>query len=107
MAEQQNAMQLRFLNLQDFTSMIAIIDTAANRGAFKAEEFTAIGNLRDKVLAESQHQSQLIQQAQGATNTEQFGGASFEEATPEEGDTVAEEDDEKDVPKANRKPKRK
>ena len=35
------------------------------------------------------------------------GGASFEEATPEVDDTVAEEDDEKDVPKANRKPKRK
>ena len=96
MAEEQKALQLRFLNLQDFTSMIAVIDTVAGRGAFKAEEFSAVGNLRDKILAESQHQSQLLQEAKGATTTTEYGGSS----TIDEDELIQSE---LDVPKADRK----
>ena len=90
MAEEQKAMQLRFINLQDFTSMVA------GRGAFKAEEFSAVGNLRDKILAESQHQSQLLQEAKGATTTTEYGGSS----TIDEDELIQSE---LDVPKADRK----
>ena len=44
--------------------MVAVIDTCASRGTFKAEEFSTIGRLREIIIAESQAQAQIRQDAQ-------------------------------------------
>jgi hypothetical protein len=90
---EQPALQLRFLNLNDFSQLIAVIDVAANRGAYKGEELSTVGRLRDTLLAESQEQSRLLQESTGATTTTQFGGSSATEESVEE----------EEVPKANKK----
>ena len=41
--------------------MVAVIDTCASRGTFKAEEFSTIGRLREIIIAESQAQAQIRQ----------------------------------------------
>lgn len=86
---EQPALQLRFLNLNDFSQLIAVIDVAANRGAYKGEELSTIGRLRDTLLAESQEQSRILQEASGASTTTQFGGTS---ATVTEEEPVEEVD---------------
>jgi len=89
---EQPALQLRFLNLNDFSQLIAVIDVAANRGAYKGEELSTIGRLRDTLLAESQEQSRILQEASGASTTTQFGGTS---ATVTEEEEPVEEVDSK------------
>lgn len=48
------------ITLNDLTSIIVIIDTAAQRGAFKGEELSSVGAIRDKF-------SSFIKAAQDAT----------------------------------------
>lgn len=43
--------QIPSINLQDVAAMLQIIDAAAQRGAFKGDEFTAVGAVRDKAAA--------------------------------------------------------
>ena len=60
--EKVDLMQTQILGLKELAQMIAVIDTAASRGTFKAEEFSTIGRLREILIAESQTQAQLRQQ---------------------------------------------
>jgi|TARA_B110000008_G_scaffold257303_1_gene275373 hypothetical protein len=60
--EQVDLMQTRILGLKELAQMVAVIDTAASRGTFKAEEFSTIGRLREIIIAESQTQAQIRQQ---------------------------------------------
>lgn len=39
------------LNIQDIVQLLNIVDVACRRGAFRAEEMTAVGGSYDKVLA--------------------------------------------------------
>lgn len=61
--ESVDLMQTQILGLKELAQMVAVIDTAASRGTFKAEEFSTIGRLREIIIAESQTQAQLRQQA--------------------------------------------
>jgi len=97
---EQPAIQLRFISLQDLTSLIAVIDTVAQRSAFKGEEFSTVGRLRDLLIAETQEQGRILQEAKG-----EFGGASMEPSAPNLEDISESDTDEEDVPKANRKKK--
>lgn len=38
------------MNLQDLIHLINIVDLASHRGAFKAEELSAVGRVYDKVM---------------------------------------------------------
>ena len=48
--ESVDLMQTQILGLKELAQMVAVIDTAASRGTFKAEEFSTIGRLRDCLL---------------------------------------------------------
>ena len=61
--EQVDLMQTQILGLKELAQMVAVIDTCASRGTFKAEEFSTIGRLREIIIAESQAQAQIRQQA--------------------------------------------
>lgn len=39
------------MNLQDLVYLVNIVDVASRRGAFKAEELSAVGGVYDKVVA--------------------------------------------------------
>ena len=60
--EQVDLMQTQILGLKELAQMVAVIDTCASRGTFKAEEFSTIGRLREIIIAESQAQAQIRQQ---------------------------------------------
>ena len=60
--EQVDLIQTRILGLKELAQMVAVIDTCASRGTFKAEEFSTIGRLREILIAESQTQAQIRQQ---------------------------------------------
>ena len=62
--EQVDLMQTQILGLKELAQMVAVIDTCASRGTFKAEEFSTIGRLREIIIAESQAQAQIRQAAQ-------------------------------------------
>ena len=62
--ESVDLIQTQILGLKELAQMVAVIDTAASRGTFKAEEFSTIGRLREILIAESQTQAQLRQAAQ-------------------------------------------
>ena len=62
--EQVDLMQTQILGLKELAQMVAVIDTCASRGTFKAEEFSTVGRLREILIAESQTQAQMRQQAQ-------------------------------------------
>ena len=62
--EKVDLMQTQILGLKELAQMVAVIDTAASRGTFKAEEFSTIGRLREIIIAESQTQAQIRQAAQ-------------------------------------------
>ena len=67
--EQVDLMQTQILGLKELAQMVAVIDTCASRGTFKAEEFSTIGRLREIIIAESQAQAQIRQAAQQETES--------------------------------------
>jgi len=69
--EQVDLMQTQILGLKELAQMVAVIDTAASRGTFKAEEFSTIGRLREILIAESQTQAQIRQAAQQEVTQEE------------------------------------
>ena len=76
--EQVDLMQTQIMGLKELAQMIAVIDTCASRGTFKAEEFSTIGRLREIIIAESQTQSQIRQQAAQQAETENLDGGMTE-----------------------------
>ena len=69
--EKVDLMQTQILGLKELAQMVAVIDTAASRGTFKAEEFSTIGRLREILIAESQTQAQIRQAAQQEVTQEE------------------------------------
>jgi len=69
--EQVDLMQTQILGLKELAQMVAVIDTCASRGTFKAEEFSTIGRLREILIAESQTQAQIRQTAQQEVTQEE------------------------------------
>ena len=72
--EQVDLMQTQILGLKELAQMVAVIDTCASRGTFKAEEFSTIGRLREIIIAESQAQAQIRQTAQQEPTESLDGG---------------------------------
>jgi len=69
--ESVDLMQTQILGLKELAQMVAVIDTCASRGTFKAEEFSTIGRLREILIAESQTQAQIRQAAQQEVTQEE------------------------------------
>jgi hypothetical protein len=65
MTEEQ---QIPSINLQDVAAMLQIIDAAAQRGAFKGDELTAVGTVRDKAAAFIEYVRKQAEEAQAATD---------------------------------------
>tara|TARA_B100000927_G_scaffold113918_1_gene92124 strand:- start:279 stop:608 length:330 start_codon:yes stop_codon:yes gene_type:complete len=87
--EQVDLMQTRILGLKELAQMVAVIDTAASRGTFKAEEFSTIGRLREILIAESQTQAKVRQQAQQeAKSLEEATGGSVDGGVTEGNESV-------------------
>ena len=66
MAKEDNAQDERLAVLQDLSnrvarSTVAVIDTVVQRGGFKGEELSTIGQLRDQAI----EVIQLVEQLQG------------------------------------------
>ena len=76
--EQVDLMQTQILGLKELAQMVAVIDTCASRGTFKAEEFSTIGRLREIIIAESQAQAQIRQQAAQQQEAESLDGGMTE-----------------------------
>ena len=76
--EQVDLMQTQILGLKELAQMVAVIDTCASRGTFKAEEFSTIGRLREIIIAESQAQAQIRQQAAQQEEAENLDGGMTE-----------------------------
>ena len=76
--EQVDLMQTQILGLKELAQMVAVIDTCASRGTFKAEEFSTIGRLREIIIAESQAQAQIRQQAAQQEEAESLDGGMTE-----------------------------
>lgn len=76
--EQVDLMQTQILGLKELAQMVAVIDTCASRGTFKAEEFSTIGRLREIIIAESQAQAQIRQAAQQQEEAESLDGGMTE-----------------------------
>jgi hypothetical protein len=55
MSEENNAEQSEVrapdINIGDFNAILQIIDVASTRGAFRGEELTSVGTVRDRVSA--------------------------------------------------------
>tara|TARA_B100000927_G_C16410601_1_gene447167 strand:+ start:619 stop:927 length:309 start_codon:yes stop_codon:yes gene_type:complete len=81
--EQVDLIQTRIMGLKELAQMVAVIDTCASRGTFKAEEFSTVGRLREILIAESQTQAQMRQQAQQESETSLDGGVTEGNETSE------------------------
>jgi len=56
------------ITIQDFDSIVRVIDVVTQRGAFRGEELASIGALREKFSAAVQQYVQQQEQAQGAAS---------------------------------------
>ena len=81
--EQVDLMQTQILGLKELAQMVAVIDTCASRGTFKAEEFSTIGRLREIIIAESQAQAQIRQQVAQQESESLDGGVTEGNETSE------------------------
>lgn len=59
------------LNIQDIVTLLNIVDVASRRGAFRAEEFTAVGSVYDKVSTFLKSTGAITDPAAERTDTEQ------------------------------------
>ena len=50
-------METKVVTVQDLASVVSIIDVCSARGAFKGEELSGVGRLRETFLAEVKEQS--------------------------------------------------
>lgn len=59
------------INVSDVAAMLQIIDTAAQRGAFRGEEMSAVGGVRDKAAAFIDFIRAAAEEAEGAATEEE------------------------------------
>ena len=51
--ERVDTITTQVLGLKELAQLVAVIDTCASRGSFKADEFSTIGRLREILIAVS------------------------------------------------------
>ena len=63
---EETQIQAPTITVTDIAAMLRIIDTAAERGAFRGEELTAVGGVRDKAAGFVNHIREQAEAAQAA-----------------------------------------
>jgi hypothetical protein len=56
------------ITLADIASMISVIEAASTRGAIKADELVAVGELYNRLTAFMAHAKSQIEKSQGEAN---------------------------------------
>lgn len=72
--------QVPAITVVDIAAMLRIIDTAAERGAYRGEELTAVGTVRDKAAAFIAHIREQAEAAEAAKAAEEGAEEVVEEA---------------------------
>ena len=80
MSEEETAPQSPDINIGDFNAILQIIDVASARGAFKGEELSSIGAVRDRVNAFVAYHTPKTEETEKETTTP---GAEATEETSE------------------------
>ena len=55
-------MEVKHLTVQDLAGLVSIIDVVSQRGAFRGEELSGVGQMRERLVAEVQEQGQEVPQ---------------------------------------------
>ena len=55
-------MEVKHLTVQDLAGLVSIIDVVSQRGAFRGEELSGVGQMRERLVAEVQEQGQEVHQ---------------------------------------------
>ena len=55
-------MKVKHLTVQDLAGLVSIIDVVSQRGAFRGEELSGVGQMRERLVAEVQEQGQEVPQ---------------------------------------------
>ena len=55
-------MEVKHLTVQDLAGLVSIIDVVSQRGAFRCEELSGVGQMRERLVAEVQEQGQEVPQ---------------------------------------------
>ena len=55
-------MEVKQLTVQDLAGLVSIIDVVSQRGAFRGEELSGVGQMRERLVAEVQEQGQEVPQ---------------------------------------------
>ena len=55
-------MEVKHLTVQDLAGLVSIIDVFSQRGAFRGEELSGVGQMRERLVAEVQEQGQEVPQ---------------------------------------------
>lgn len=63
------------ITVQDVAALLQIVDVAATRGAFRGEELTAVGAVRDKAAAFVDYIRQAAEAAKAEAEQEELAGA--------------------------------
>ena len=74
------------VTLQDIANAVKVIDVSSTRGAFKGEELSSVGTLRDKFSAYLQHHAPAPESVDTEENSGEESGDPAAEAGSEPGE---------------------
>ena len=63
-------MEVKHLTVQDLAGLVSIIDVVSQRGAFRGEELSGVGQMRERLVAEVQEQGQEVPHTASAEESE-------------------------------------
>jgi hypothetical protein len=61
-------MEAKIITVQDLAGLVSIIDVCSQRGAFRGEELSGVGRVRESLLAEVQAQQEEAPTAPAAVD---------------------------------------
>ena len=61
-------MEAKIITVQDLAGLVSIIDVCSQRGAFRGEELSGVGRVRESLLAEVQTQQEEAPTAPAAVD---------------------------------------
>ena len=74
-------MEAKVITVQDLAGIVSIIDVCSQRGAFRGEELSGVGRVRESLLAEVQAQQTEAPTAPAAVDVPQVEADTSEESS--------------------------
>ena len=74
-------MEAKVITVQDLAGIVSIIDVCSQRGAFRGEELSGVGRVRESLLAEVQAQQVEAPTARAAVDVPQVEADTSEESS--------------------------